>query len=205
MPSIILEDPGEAIQKLGEEGARRARLWLDATTRVRASWSVYDEFGVDRLKFPWPFGGKGFSYDLGGIFYGGDLDQQSFVVECKKYSNPNQGGHFDKFLAQSYVLLKTYPFMADRFLWITWHPFRITTWNDLAAKQQVEDALISEGKRVFDTVDADIVRGMIDYDIVADLAQRIWVIVLSDQQEGLVISNEDRALVTADRTRRGKQ
>lgn len=30
------------LHKIGEEGARRAKVWLDATTRVKSSWSAYD-------------------------------------------------------------------------------------------------------------------------------------------------------------------
>ena len=95
-----------------------------ARARVSASWSVHEEYGWAKLKFPWPNGGKGFSYDLGGILHGGDLDKQKFLVECRKYSSDNQGSAFDKFLAQSYVMQKAYPFMANQIMWITWHPFR---------------------------------------------------------------------------------
>ena len=200
MPGIELEDPGELIQKLGEEGARRAKLWLDATTRVSASWSVYDEYGASKLKFPWPNGGKGFSYDLGGVLHGGGLDKQNFLVECKKYSSDNQGPAFDKFLAQSYVMLKTYPFMADQIMWITWHPFRIKSWNVLHAVESIETALVAHGERVFGTKVEDDVKAQIDAEVVRDLAERIWVIVLSDRQETLVISAQDRAEVMKIRT-----
>ena len=193
MPALIDALPGELYQKIGEDGARRAKLWLDSTTRTMSTWSVYDRFGVPRLLYPWPEGGKAYSYDLGGLFYGGDLHQQSFMVECKKYSNDNQGGHFDKFLAQSYVTLMKYPQLADHLLWITWHPFRVTTWNDLASEPNIRAAVVSEKKRIFgDVSDADALAA-IDPAIVTDLASRVWVIVLSDKQETLVLSRGDRA------------
>ena len=195
MPALIDALPGELYQKIGEDGARRAKLWLDATTRVMSTWSVYDRFGVPRLLYPWPEGGKAYSYDIGGLFFGGDLHQQSFLVECKKYSNDNQGGHFDKFLAQSYVTLKTHPQLADHFLWITWHPFRITTWNDLASEENICAALVKEKSRIFGDVTDDVALASIDRAIVTDLVNRVWVIVLSDKQETLVISREDRAEV----------
>lgn len=193
MPSLTDDIPGELLQKLGEDGARRAKLWLDSTTRVTATWSVYDQFGVARLQYPWPEGGRSYSYDLGGIFFGGDLHQQSFLVECKKYANDSQGGHFDKFLAQSYVTLKNHPQLADHFLWITWHPFRVGKWNALASEDSIRDALVSEKARIFGDVTDEIALASVDHAIVADLVERVWVIVLSDRQETLVISPEDRA------------
>lgn len=205
VPALIDALPGELYQKIGEDGARRAKLWLDSTTRTMSTWSVYDRFGVARLLYPWPEGGKAYSYDLGGLFFGGDLHQQSFLVECKKYSNDNQGEHFDKFLAQSYVTLKTYPQLADHFLWITWHPFRVTTWNDLAKEDKIRAALLKEKSRIFGNVSDQDALAEIDPVIVTDLVDRVWVVVLSDKQETLVISREDRAEVLKLRALQGEQ
>lgn len=203
VPALTDDVPGELLQKLGEEGARRAKLWLDATTRVTSTWSVYDKFGVARLQYPWPEGGRSFSYDLGGIFFGGDLHQQSFLVECKKYSTENQGNHFDKFLAQSYVTLANHPQLADHFIWITWHPFRLGKWNELASEDNISDALVKERSRLFgDDVSEPDARNLIRQEIVTDLVDRVWVIVLSDKQETLVISREDRSEIMKLRTLR---
>ena len=200
MPALTDDVPGELIQKLGEDGARRVKVWLDSTTRVTSTWSVYDRFGADRLVYPWPEGGKSYSYDIGGLFFGGNLHQQSFLVECKKYSNPNQGGAFDKFLAQSYVTLQKYPQLADHFLWITWHPFRLGSWNDLASEENIRNAVVAEKNRVFGDVTDDEALDAMDASIVTDLVDRVWVIVLSDKQETLVISREDRAELMKIRT-----
>lgn len=161
---------------------------------MKSSWSAYDKGAPDRLTYPWPEGGKSYSYDLGGNFLGGDLENEFFLAECKKYSTDQQGGHFDKFLAQSYSTLEHHPQLADHFLWITWHPFRVTSWNDLYSAQAIRSSLVNERARLFgDNVEVDDVAGLINEDIVADLAARVWIIVLSDRQETLVISNEDRA------------
>lgn len=169
-------------------------MWLDSTTRVKSSWSAYDKGAPDRLTYPWPEGGKSYSYDLGGNFLGGDLENQFFLAECKKYTTDQQGGHFDKFLAQSYSTLERYPHLADHFLWITWHPFRVTNWNELYSEQALRKAVLAERARLFgEKVDEASAAGQIKDDIVADLATRIWIIVLSDRQETLVISNDDRA------------
>jgi hypothetical protein len=194
VPGLTTDTPGELLHKLGEEGARRAKVWLDATTRVKSSWSAYDKGAPDRLTYPWPEGGKSYSYDLGGNFLGGDLENQFFLAECKKYSTDQQGDHFDKFLAQSYSTLERYPYLADHFLWITWHPFRVTKWNTLYDESAIRRALVTERARLFgDAVGEGEVGSFVNDDIVSDLAKRIWIIVLSDRQETLVISNDDRA------------
>lgn len=205
MPALTDDEPGELLQKLGEDGARRAKLWLDATTRVMATWSVYDKFGRDRLLYPWPAVDRSYSYDLGGVFFGGDLHQQSFLVECKKYNNPSQGGHFDKFLAQSYVTLRDNPTLADNFIWITWHPFRQTDWTILYTAEKINAAIVKERERIFGDVTEEDAKTAIDPGIVDDLSKRVWIIVLSDRQETLVISTEDRAEIDKIRTLRGER
>jgi hypothetical protein len=161
---------------------------------VKSSWSAYDRGAPDRLTYPWPEGGKSYSYDLGGNFLGGDLENEFFLAECKKYTTDQQGNHFDKFLAQSYATLERYPHLADHFLWITWHPFRVKDWNHLYNEEAIRKALAAERARLFgaDVQEADVA-GLVNDAIVADLADRIWIIVLSDRQETLVISNDDRA------------
>lgn len=182
------------LHKIGEEGARRAKVWLDATTRVKSSWSAYDKGAPDRLTYPWPEGGQSYSYDLGGNFLGGDLENQFFLAECKKYSTDQQGTHFDKFLAQSYSTLERYPHLADHFLWITWHPFRVKKWNSLYSDKAIRKSLVTERARIFGAkTEEDEALSLIKDDIVADLSARVWIIVLSDRQETLVISNDDRA------------
>jgi len=186
--------PGEQLHLLGREGARRAKQWLDSTTRVNASWTVYDSYGVSKLNYDWPGVDESYSYDIGGLFSGEELEGEAFLVECKKYSTDNQGDHFDKFLAQSYVTLRDDRRLADHFMWITWHPFRIKSWTELHSQGSILKALKRERERVFGEGTAEeAVEGLADAAVIEDLAKRIWVIVLSDRQEGLVISTEDRA------------
>lgn len=194
MPALTTDIPGELLHKLGEEGARRAKLWLDSTTRVKSSWTVYDKGAPTKLSFPWPHGGRSYSYDLGGNFLGGDLENEFFLAECKKYTTKKQGPAFDKFLAQSYSTLERHPYLADHFLWITWHPFRIDSWNLLYSEDAIRAAVVADRERLFGSeISEEDARVQINENIVADLATRIWIIVLSDRQETLVISTDDRA------------
>ncbi|MEC5193293.1 MULTISPECIES: hypothetical protein [unclassified Arthrobacter] len=186
--------PGEQKHQLGEDGTRRAKLWLDSTMRVRHSYTNMDDNGPSKLAFEWPYGGESYSYDLGGVFRGAPFNNQTFVAESKNYKDANdQGTHFDKFLAQTYCTIDRYSRMADHFMWITWAPFRIKTWTKLASDEKVRAALMVHANKVFNTTDHETVAGLIDQEIVDRITETLWMVVLSPKQEQLVISGEDRA------------
>lgn len=205
--------PGEAAHAAGADGTRRAKKWLDATTRVRASWTNEDEVHTSRLEFPWPHGGQSFSFDLGGILAGDPFHGHFFVAESKKYSgDSDQGGHFDDFLARCYVTRRDHHRVAEHFMWITWHPFRVTTWTKLCTAEAVKQGLLTKKNRarVFDVHDEDEAKaqaatlGQLDLDLAKDVAERLWILVLSDKQESLIITPEHRALIVAEQVRRGE-
>lgn len=199
---------GEGQHKVGEDGVRRAKKWLEATTRVHSSWTVYDDRQVSRLTFDWPHHAEPFSYDLGGILFGGEFDKDLFLAESKKYAgDQDQGKHFDKFLAQSYVALRDEPKLADHFMWITWAPFRVTTWSKISHPEKIVHALVKvQPYRTWvfgEGVSEDEAASLVDQKIVDNLSSRMWMIVLSDRQEKLVISNEDRGLIMQNRVQAG--
>jgi len=202
----VLPVSGEALHQLGAEGTRRAKKWLDATTRVKASWTNEDATYTNKLEFAWPFGGQSFSFDLGGILTGGDFEGHFFLSEVKKYSSAgDQGAHWDNFLAKCYVARRTMAPLCDHFMWITWHPFRQNTWTKLASAEQVRTGLLLEHnrKRALGKEDEDEARALIDDTVVAEVAERVWLLVLSDKQESLVITPEHRGLIVAHQVEKG--
>ena len=86
---------------------------------------------------------------------------------------------------------------ANHFMWVTWAPFRSTTWKDLCSEASVRTGLLTEKnrKRVFDTEDVGLAEAAVDAEIVRAVARSMWIIVLSDKQEELVISPEHRAWI----------
>ncbi|WP_147262017.1 hypothetical protein [Blastococcus sp. TF02A-26] len=189
---------GEDNHRKGEDGTRRARRWLDATTRVAKSWTNADRVAVGRLSFEWPYGGQPFSFDLGGIMRGDTFDNQLFVAESKMYDNArDQGTHYDKFVAQCYVLSRDHPRLADHYMYITWSPFRADNWSDQLTEKAVVDGLLKpkNRKRVFDLEGEDEARALIDTDVVKQVADKLWLIVLSDKQEELVVSKKHRGWI----------
>ncbi|MGP3955611.1 hypothetical protein ACTWPT_06400 [Nonomuraea sp. 3N208] len=199
--------PGEAMHIKGADGARRAKRWLDSTTRVRSSWTNEDEVHASRLEFTWPYGGQPFSFDVGGILTGGEFEGHFFAAECKNYdSDSDQGTHFDDWVAKCYVTRRDHARLADHFMWITWHPFRVKTWTKLCTADTVKTGLLvpRNAKRVFDQEDAEVARSLIDDSLAEDIASRMWLLVLSEKQEKLVITREHRALIVAHQIKEGE-
>lgn len=189
----MLPTPGEDRHRVGELGTREAKLWLDSTTRVRYSYTNMDDGGPNRLAFWWPHGGQPYSYDLGGVFRGKPFENESFAAESKKYANANdQGTHFDKFLAQTYCTILSNSRLVQHFMWITWAPFRVNTWNKLHSEESVLKALEIHRDKVFGTDEIRNVSEMIDDEVLQRLMDTMWIIVLSDKQTALVISTDDR-------------
>ena len=200
--------PGEAMHQKGADGARRAKQWLNATTRVGQAWTNEDAVQAAHLEFNWPHGDQQpYSFDVGGILSGGEFEGHFFVAECKNYdSASDQGMHYDDWVAKCYLTRKYHHRLADHFMWITWHPFRQNTWKELCTPDAVSKGLLLPRnlKRVFDTEDEDEAKEKIDQEIVADVADRLWVIVLTAKQEKLVITPKHRGLLLSHRAEIGE-
>ena len=187
---------GEAAQAKGADGARRAKRWLESTTRVNAQWVNPDKAAVGKLTFEWPHGGQTFSFDLGGIMKYGKFDGQMFFAESKNYDAPNDlAKHYDKFLAQCYVAYRAREAYCDHFIWIAWSPHSISKWPELRSEAAVRDALITNRVRVFNEPNKANAAAMIDDPTVTAVAERLWLIILSEKQEQLVISAEHRGVI----------
>ena len=183
---------GEDSQDTGREGLQRAKHWLDLSTRVRRSWAYDDHTLAEMVHFDWPYATgqeKQFSFDLGGDFRGEPLDGQSFLAEVKNYRyESNLPTHFRDFLAKCYVALGSKPARCDNFLWISWSPFQAQSWHKHATTENVRRSLIHNAnrKRVFG-VDKEVdAVAKLDVELMANVASRVWLIILSDRQVMLV-------------------
>lgn len=195
---------GETAQAKGQDGARRAKRWLEATTRVNAQWVNPDPPAVDKLSFAWPFGGESFSFDLGGLFKYGDLDGQMFFAESKKYDKPNDlAKHYSKFIAQCYVAYSKKPEFCDNFMWISWSPHSITDWHRLTSVDYVVEKVAEHSARIFGPNYDQDKDSPIDHEVAQAVSNRLWLIVLSDRQETLVASLEHRAIIDQHETLKG--
>src|SRR6266702_760573 len=145
---------GEALHDKGRDGARRAKRWLETTTRVTVSWLNTEPAVGERCQFDWPYGGRKFSFDIGGFLRGQDFDGHSFLAECKKYGTVgNQSTEYPEYLAKCYVAYQQQPKWSNHFMWITWHPFNVTNWASLCSTEFVHKSVLGERSRVLGTQD----------------------------------------------------
>lgn len=182
---------GETAHATGADGARRAKRWLERTTRVRVPYVNPDEVATPILTFEWHEDSgrtKPFSFDMSGYLVEGDFHSENFFAESKKYKAPSdQGTEYRHFLAKCYVALRSRPQYCHHFFWITWAPFLSTSWEVLATADFVKESVLKHPKDVFGV---DNALAVIDDEVCKDIAERLWIIVLSEKQEDLTISEK---------------
>lgn len=179
---------GETLHEIGKDGADRAKKWLEKTGRVNVHYSRYDVGEARFLTFD-KFDGHSFSFDLGGVL-ALETGSATFFGEVKKVtSEAGQGPMYQDYLAKCYrATVKTgHPY---HFMWITWHPFAQTTWSQLCSGATITKAV--EDRRDEYCGDDGVDEGLCN-----ELAERLWLIVLSDRQETLSMSDDMFATVRA--------
>jgi hypothetical protein len=198
---------GEQLHERGREGARRAKEWLESTTRVNVCWTNPDPIAVPKLTFAWADDTAKFSYDIGGLLLGGELDGQEFLGEVKKYANAaDQGSLYDEYLAKCYRARKTTLSRCDNFFWVTWSPFRATGWQRNCSNEQIVDALIRHRGKALGIDDEAEAKAAVaaDRPFIDDLATRLWLIVVCDKQiDHLILSKEHLGVIKQYETTKG--
>ena len=173
---------GETTHGIGQDGVERARAWLEKTGRVQVNFTVYEVGVPPFLTFRNTTGGE-FTFDMCGVL---NLDEGKalFYGEVKKYSGVgSQSKEYTEYLAKCYraTCMNERPY---HFMWITWHPFSQTKWSKLCTAEEVRVA-VNKHKTKYCGDDQDI-----DEELCDELAGRLWLIVLSDRQEDLSMSDE---------------
>ncbi|MDC7337864.1 hypothetical protein PQR15_16770 [Streptomyces lydicus] len=172
---------GEQQQEKGRDGAYFAREWLESTTRVHAPWVVYEAPQMTTLTL---LNGAHESWDLAGYFTNEKKNQ--FYAEVKAYNSDNQGPKYREYLTDCYsATAKMIKDGIDReceFMWITWHPFSMGAWTKLCDTETIEEAVKQYPNKL----------GGEHYDpeIGKKVADRLWLIVLSERQEELMMNRE---------------
>jgi hypothetical protein len=186
---------GEEEQAKGQDGAQRAKRWLEATTRANVPWVNPESIAVRKLTFAW-LNGLAFSFDLGGTLLGGDVDGQEFFAESKKYkAAQDQIPEYDAYLAKCYVAYSVQPTRCDNFMWITWAAFGTTIWDKLLSSERVQKAVSENAERALGVPKTDA-GTKLDITRCDEVSSRLWIIVLSDrQEEHLVLSAEHQGLI----------
>lgn len=184
----------EEVHKIGEQGAKRIRTWLDATYRFKVQQSIYD---LDPNGMPYPKmrvpqlsrDGAFERFDL----WGQVLDENgrpgnTLYVECKQYSEAgNQGVLYDEYLAVCYsAFVKQSSLLGApwdvEFMWATTHPFAVTNYSHLTTARQIETACERHAERLGDH----------DFDAAtaAQLAPRLWLAIVNGRVEEMIMGRE---------------
>lgn len=186
---------GEALHALGQDGARRAKRWLESTSRVDACWVDPDKGAREKLTVAWPQGGS-FSFDLGGRLRYSPFDGQLFFAEVKNHTTAsNLNTEYDAFLAKCYVTYLERPTYADHFLWLSWTPHGVSRWASLTSAENVQQAVITHAHRIF-PADSDPDTA-VDLAVCQAVAERLWILILSRKQEDLVPTVEHLGIIHA--------
>jgi hypothetical protein len=162
---------------------------------------------AELLGFRWPHGARQpFSFDLGGTLRGAPFDNESFVAEVKAYKKElDLAEHFRDFLAKCYVALSEQPARCDHFLWISWSPFQAKRWDQHTTAANVERSVLHTANRarVLGVDDEGGAKARLSAEALTRVADRVWLITLSEGQERLVLSPDHYLevvkLITAER------
>jgi hypothetical protein len=192
---------GEDAHAAGADGVQKAKRWLESTTRVDANWIYPEEASRNKLTYKW-HDDSTFIFDMGGVFRGGELANKTFVAEVKNYSAVGaQGTMYTEYLARCYRAREISAGLTEQFMWITWHPFSVTSWTKLTSADAVRAAVLLHSARALG-VAAESAESVVDDTLCAAIADSLWLLVLSDKHELIMLSDLDRAaVITAQMTR----
>jgi hypothetical protein len=190
----------EEIQRIGELGTKRIRLWLDGTTRFRIDRSVYD-LGPNReppmqLRVPQLEEKRFERFDLvGQTLDEAGKPQRTIYVECKEYSSDgNQGTLYDEYLAVCYsALVKLSQGVGGpsdvEFMWATTHPFALNDYTNLTSVSRIRRGCQAHPTRLGgETFDGSIAE---------QLSKRLWLSIVNPRVEEMMPGADIREAVAA--------
>ncbi|MCZ2819739.1 hypothetical protein O2V63_05300 [Modestobacter sp. VKM Ac-2977] len=180
----------ETAHRIGHEGLHEIKEWLEATTRFAFSYTVWDSEPMCTRECP---DGTKKALDLEGNTVGApDERPRPVSVECKKYTTVGgQAEGYREFLAVAYAnTVHTINSMggdAEReFLWVTYHPFSQTKWNELLSVTHLRGCIEEYGSLLDGAV--------IDDDLLSKVAQRIGVLLVHQRQVNLRLTKDEAGL-----------
>lgn len=181
----------------GMEGVDLARQILESTTWIELSFTAADNEPVCTLE---RLDGIDKAFDaMGAIF----REKKTLLyVECKNYDVVgNQAADYTEFLANAYSItardIQIKGLDARReFMWFTTHPFSQTKWSRLAAASEIRAAL-EVHPEVLDG-------GSVDDDILATVADRIWLLIVNHKQAELTLSSIELNSIEGILNRKGR-
>jgi hypothetical protein len=172
--------PAEENHEIGREGVFLFKRWLEATTYLDLPWHAYGSAAHCEVHH---MGGIK-TYDLAGMFLIEGMPP--VVVECKRYGSVGaQAAEFEQFLAIAYgtVLWEKSQNMRPKnrhFIWATTHPFAQSAWPNLTSVAKIQEAVAKYPEFVGNDP--------FNQELGHSLAERVWLLVLSEKQERIMLT-----------------
>lgn len=179
------------------DGVDLAKRFLESTTWIELPFDVYDNAAICTLE---RLDGKVKRFDLFGSIF--TEPSTPLYVEVKDYDSNGgtQGQEYWEFLANAYSITardrKKNEDGRREFMWITRHPFNQTHWSSLTDPSRIEQALAKHPEC--------LAGESIDSDLLAQVAQRLWLVVLHKRQEKLMLSPRELNIIESQLNRKGK-
>jgi hypothetical protein len=173
----------EAEHKKGEAGVLIIKRWLESTTYVTITFTVYDDQAqTTAIRLD----GQPKRYDLTGYFLG--ENRRPLLVEAKNYTVVGkQPEEYSEFLADAYsITAAAIAGGADKkteFMWVTWHPFSQTKWSALTSEAEIIAAVEAHPEALGDR--------QLDPSVVRIVADRLWLAMLNRRQEELLLNRSE--------------
>lgn len=189
----------ETSQRVGRDGMYEIKEWLEATTRFAFPYTVWDsEAMVTRTCLD----GSKKAFDLEGHTVGAKGEPfRPVSVECKKYSVVGgQADEFREFLAIAYSdtahTLRDVGVDAEReYMWVTTHPFSQSKWPKLHTLAHLRECVEEHADLRRKQEDLEQ-HHAIDDDVLATVANRIWVMVVGQKQIDIRLSRDELSVVS---------
>jgi hypothetical protein len=186
----------EIEQEIGRNGVKRVRRLLDGTMRFQMPYDIYEN--PERVILPLLAEGKTKSFDLRGHYSNEKGDAGSEIyVEAKNYADAgNQASEFTKFLAWAYsaTMQRQTEIGLDpkfEFMWATTCPWKGSGFREVASREAVRKAIEGAGEEIIPaghTLDEAMADALVD---------RLWVWVICDRQEEMVLNGQMRSWIAA--------
>jgi hypothetical protein len=185
----------EQLHVMGEKGAKRIFRWLNSTGRFSMSHTAYDldpasGLPTDHCRIETMDGGYE-TFDLFGTLMSEKAQTgDRLLVECKEYSSSgNQGKLYREYLVVCYSAFHRRWKVAEQepslqFMWATSHPFSVSDWSQLKKWEMIRDACEENDLKPLLGGEA------FDNDVGRALAQRLWLSVVNDRVDEMMMGND---------------
>lgn len=182
--------PREGTQKAGFDGTDFTKRWLESTTWVELPFDAYDN---EVFCTPEILDGTVQGFDLFGYIHT-KPKRTPLYVESKNVNSTggSQAADFIEFLANAYSVTAQHmrKYKVDprcEFMFVTRQPFNIGNWSSHLEPSSIKTALGKHPEKLGDQE--------ISEDLLKTVSDRLWLLVVHERQERLMLTGSEISLI----------